>query len=606
MGNFDALSSTKQRLDEERRHLEEMKRISAEAEAAAAALEAANLDTAQKQADGTPFRLKSRIGSVQLKWKGPPSGGGGEGGTGADAEAPETIEADMETVEVTVGGTGRGRADAARLVPSSPGAAERGSGVEDALHGPGQSNTAKRDARVHLGMVAAGYLEKLARELLKSDAPLLLKEIREAAHSSPSPRSPDEEEARLTDLWVNTLMTLATRCCATVEPDVRSGDLLDIRPYCKIKVIPGGTVGDSAYLSGVVFHRNVAHKRMARSVSDARIMILNGGIEYTRTENRIASLDTLLEQEERYMEILVTKIFKLRPDVLIVSRSVCRKAQELLLRANIVLIQFVKLELMARIARQTGATVLTSIDHVMNSTILGKGFCRAIIDDSEAVVSFLILDQQSAGHCRRFRLVSFRDNDVWSDSETVGARLGGGAERKSVPALLSRDLPNHERQAALAARRLGEEVLDGTDAVQMGLAKRGVVRTYVMIEGCPKELGCTVVLRGASRPALKMVKRVLRFLINCSYNMKLETSYVLERCCRLPPSYEIPKAPCCSSSLCVDFGQPPNNRKSRPWNGSKSDPSHRSLSGKITPMDHQVGNCFVCSVGLPVLFVYIY
>lgn len=179
----------------------------------------------------------------------------------------------------------------------------------------------------------------------------------------------------------------------------------------------------------------------------------------------------------------------------------------------------------------------------------------------------------------------------------------GTAERKSVPALLSRDLPNHERQAALAARRLGEGVLDGTDAVQMGLAKRGVVRTYVMIEGCPKELGCTVVLRGASRPALKMVKRVLRFLINCSYNMKLETSYVLERCCRLPSSYQIPKAACCSSSLCVDFGQPPNSRKSRPWNGSKSDPSQRSLSGQITPMDHQVGNvfylccwftCFVC------------
>lgn len=383
MGNFDALSITKQRLDEERRHFEEIKRLSAEAEAAAAALEAANLDTAQKQADGTPFRLKSRIGSVQLKWKGSSSGGAGEGKAGGDDKAPETIEADMETVEVSVGA-------AVLATPSSPGAAEHNSGVEDALYGPGQSNTAKRDARVHLGMIAAGYLEKLARELLQTDAPLLLEEIKEAASSSSS--APDAVEARLTDLWVNTLMTLATRCCATVEPDVRAGDLLDIRPYCKVKVIPGGTVGDSAYMSGVVFHRNVAHKRMARSVSDARIMILNGGIEYTRTENRIASLDTLLEQEERYMEILVTKIFKLRPDVLIVSRSVCRKAQELLLRANIVLIQYVKPELMTRIARQTGATVLTSIDHVMNSTILGKDIDVHFLHDSKVVTSFMIFN----------------------------------------------------------------------------------------------------------------------------------------------------------------------------------------------------------------------
>jgi 1-phosphatidylinositol-3-phosphate 5-kinase len=117
---------------------------------------------------------------------------------------------------------------------------------------------------------------------------------------------------------------------------------------------------------------------MARVIPNAKIMMLSGGIEYTRTENRIASLDTLLEQEERYMEILVTKIFKLHPDVLITGKSVCRKAQELLLRANVVLIQYTKATLMMMIARQTGATVLSSIDHV-NSTILGE-IARAYFD----------------------------------------------------------------------------------------------------------------------------------------------------------------------------------------------------------------------------------
>ena len=88
------------------------------------------------------------------------------------------------------------------------------------------------------------------------------------------------------------------------------------------------------------------------------------------------------------------------------------------------------------------------------------------------------------------------------------------SEKKCVSSLLLRNLPNHERQAVLAAKRLGEDVIDGNDAVRSGLAKRGVVKTYVMIEGCPKELGCTVILRGASRPALKQVKKVLRFMIN--------------------------------------------------------------------------------------------
>jgi hypothetical protein len=49
-----------------------------------------------------------------------------------------------------------------------------------------------------------------------------------------------------------------------------------------------------------------------------------------------------------------------------VGRSVGRKAQELLLKTNIILLQHVKPSLMERIARQTSATILSSTDHVMN------------------------------------------------------------------------------------------------------------------------------------------------------------------------------------------------------------------------------------------------
>lgn len=266
----------------------------------------------------------------------------------------------------------------------------------------------------------------------------------------------------------------------------------DIRPYCKVKVISGGSVDDYAYMSGIAFGNNVTDKKMSTTINNAKIMLLSGGIEFTRTGR--VSLDALLEQEERYMEILVSKIFKLKPNVLLVARSVSRRAQELLKKANIALIQYVKPTLMTRIARQTGATVLTSIDHVTNGAVLG--------------------------HCRRFRLVTFRDNDRWVDGvETdtgsqIDSTRSGASEKKCVSALLLENLPNHERQAVLAARRLGQEVLDGRDAVVSGLMKRGVVKTLVMIEGCPKELGCTVIIRGATRPALKQVKNVLLFMIN--------------------------------------------------------------------------------------------
>ena len=314
-GDFHALTITKQRLDEEGRRREEQERAEAEAARLVAEEEAAAIAEANRESvEGRPssFRLKSKLGSSvrQLKWKGSSSNLETKNvEDGGNKFTPETIDAHSDSVvEVSVSVDGEATSGGvSSTIPTTEGiravasTLESSSGIEDALFDPGQSNDAKQSAKRHIGTVAADYLEKLGRELLQTDAPLLLEEIKAACIGvSPS------IESKLTDLWVNTLMTLSTRCCATVEPDVKSGDLLDIRPYCKVKVIPGGSVEDSAYMSGIVFHKNVSHKRMARVIPNAKIMMLSGGIEYTRTENRIASLDTLLEQEERYMEILVT------------------------------------------------------------------------------------------------------------------------------------------------------------------------------------------------------------------------------------------------------------------------------------------------------------
>ena len=326
-------------------------------------------------------------------------------------------------------------------------------------------------------------------------------------------------------------------------------------------VIPGGTISDCAYMSGLIFRKNVSHKSMAREINGPRIMLLSGGIEFSRGQTqRMASLETIMEQENKFMEILVNKIVKLKPDILFVGRSVSRKAQELLLKANVVVFQHVKSSLMSKISRQTGATILTSTDYVL--------FQKSVL-----------------GTCKRFRLVTFRDNESWSDTSNVPGSKGSV---QNIHALLAReDLPNHRRQAVLAADVLGEEVKDGSDAVREGLAKRGVALTYTMLEGCPKHLGCTVVLRGASRPALKQVKRVFQFIVNVAYNLRLETSYLRERRAMLPPDYFPSSKLSCSSSLCIDYGEPPHGRRIKPWNGGKNDTSQRSLSGKITAFDHQ-------------------
>jgi hypothetical protein len=77
-------------------------------------------------------------------------------------------------------------------------------------------------------------MEQMAASLMKTDAPLLWNALRDA----PLVEGDEDDTKLLTNLqtkWVNKIMSLATRCCATVDPNIKRGDLLDIRPYAKIK-----------------------------------------------------------------------------------------------------------------------------------------------------------------------------------------------------------------------------------------------------------------------------------------------------------------------------------------------------------------------------------
>jgi 1-phosphatidylinositol-3-phosphate 5-kinase len=138
-------------------------------------------------------------------------------------------------------------------------------------------------------------------------------------------------------------------------------------------VIPGGDINDCAYISGVMFRKQPLNKNMlTNDILNPKLLLISGGIEYNRNDSRITSFGTLLEQEERHLEVLINKITKLSPDILIVGRSVSRKAQDLFLKANILLLQSVKPALLERISRQTTATILSSAEIINHGTnVLG-------------------------------------------------------------------------------------------------------------------------------------------------------------------------------------------------------------------------------------------
>lgn len=65
----------------------------------------------------------------------------------------------------------------------------------------------------------------------------------------------------------------------------------------QVKRVPGG--GDpaaSCVVQGVVFRKNVAHKRMRTSIPQAGIMLLAGALEWQPAESKLQQFDTLLNE----------------------------------------------------------------------------------------------------------------------------------------------------------------------------------------------------------------------------------------------------------------------------------------------------------------------
>ncbi|KAI1006713.1 1-phosphatidylinositol 3-phosphate 5-kinase [Podosphaera aphanis] len=254
--------------------------------------------------------------------------------------------------------------------------------------------------------------------------------------------------------WEKALVPILLRCTDDVDPNVRSGDDIDIRHYVKLKRIPGGKPGDTAYVSGVVFTKNLALKSMPRTISNPRIVILSFPIEYVRQQHHFMSLEPVITQEKEYLRNMANRIASLRPQLLLVQKTVSGLALQYLSEANIAVAYNVKKSVIEAVSRCAQTEVISSID-------------------------ILALKPVHIGKSAGFDLKTYVHDDIPCQK-----------------------------------------------------------KTYVYLSGCSKELGCTIVLRGANMATLSKMKRITEFMVYVVYNLKLETCLMHDEFVHIPPIAE--------------------------------------------------------------------
>lgn len=166
--------------------------------------------------------------------------------------------------------------------------------------------------------------------------------------------------------------------CAVKKVVQRRGEYteVDVKRYVRIEKIPGGELGDCCVLDGVMFNKDVTHSKMRRRIENPRILLLDCPLEYKKGESQTnveimneEDFNSLLRQEEEYIEQICANIVAFRPDIVITEKGVSDLAQHYFLKAGITAFRRLRKTDQNRVARATGATVVNRPDEIQESDI---------------------------------------------------------------------------------------------------------------------------------------------------------------------------------------------------------------------------------------------
>jgi T-complex protein 1 subunit gamma len=151
---------------------------------------------------------------------------------------------------------------------------------------------------------------------------------------------------------------------------------VDIKRYAKVEKIPGGEISDSCVLKGVMFNKDVTHSKMRRKIENPRILLLDSPLEYKKGESQTnveitdeEDWNTMLKMEEEYVENMCMEIIAFKPDIVITEKGVSDLAQHFFAKANITAFRRLRKTDNNRVARATGATIVSRTDEIQESDI---------------------------------------------------------------------------------------------------------------------------------------------------------------------------------------------------------------------------------------------
>jgi thermosome len=139
--------------------------------------------------------------------------------------------------------------------------------------------------------------------------------------------------------------------------------------HIKIEKKDGAIVEESTLVQGVIIDKERVHPGMPKKIENAKIALLNCPIEVKETEVdaeiRItdpAQMQAFIEQEEQMIKDMVSSIVDTGAQVAFAQKGIDDLAQHYLAKAGVMAVRRVKKSDIEKLAKATGAKVVTNID----------------------------------------------------------------------------------------------------------------------------------------------------------------------------------------------------------------------------------------------------
>ncbi|HET7149727.1 MAG TPA: thermosome subunit beta [Candidatus Nitrosopolaris sp.] len=182
-------------------------------------------------------------------------------------------------------------------------------------------------------------------------------------------------QTKLVSREADEIAELVVSACLQVSEKSDSVSKVDIDDI-KVEKKAGGSLHDTKLIRGIVLDKEVVHGGMPKRIEKAKIALLNSALEIEKTEFdakiNISSPDQMnlfLEEENKMLKNMVDKITATGANVVVCQKGIDDIAQHYLAKAEVLTVRRVKESDMAKLARATGARVVSNLEDLTSKDL---------------------------------------------------------------------------------------------------------------------------------------------------------------------------------------------------------------------------------------------